>query len=58
MLSIHTKLQDISIVSLGLPKVSTLQVFKAVYKIPKGVNIYLSTVGFYSIIVVPISYAG
>lgn len=54
MLLIHTKLQDFPIVSLGIPKVSTLQVFKAVYKIPKGVNIYY----IYSIIVVPISYVG
>lgn len=40
ILSIHTKLKDFSIVSLGLPKVSAHQIFKAVYKIPKGVNIY------------------
>lgn len=40
MLLIHTKLQDFPIVSLSLPKVSALQVVKAVYKIPKGVNIY------------------
>lgn len=40
MLSIHTKLQYFPIVSLGLPKVSALQVFKTVYKIPKCVNIY------------------